>query len=116
MKALTVHAGPRALAQLRSQRLQPHQVRAIPAAGGGPKGLVLNPLDRYLFGQWLDGQRSAVHLLGVSIGAWRMACACLDDPAAALAETADRYLHQSYEHASGQRPSARHVSEVFGPC
>jgi len=113
MKSLLVHAGPRALEHLRSQGLRARHVRAIPAAAGGPKGLVLNPLDQYLFGQWLADHPGPVHLLGASIGAWRMACACLDDPAAALAEMADLYLHQTYEHAPGQRPTARHVSEVF---
>ena len=41
------------LAHLREHGLRPQDVRAIPAAAGGPKGLVLNPLDRYLFGLFL---------------------------------------------------------------
>ena len=90
MKALNVHAGPRALQVLRSRGLQAQHVRAVPAAAGGPKGLVLNPLDQFLFGRWLGKGPRPVHLLGASIGAWRMACACLDDPAAALAEAGER--------------------------
>ncbi|HNB47129.1 MAG TPA: phospholipase, partial [Burkholderiaceae bacterium] len=46
MKALQIHAGPRALAQLHDQGLRPQDVRAVPAAAGGPKGLALSPLDR----------------------------------------------------------------------
>ena len=46
MKALRVHAGPRALKHLRERGLTPQDVHAIPAAAGGPKGLVLNPLDQ----------------------------------------------------------------------
>ena len=34
-------------------RLQPWHVRLIPAAADGPNGLAPNPLDRYLFGEWL---------------------------------------------------------------
>ena len=80
MRALEIHAGPGALAELRKRGpLRPEQVRAIPAAAGGPKGLILNPLDRFLFGEWLAGGNRTVHLLGTSIDAWRMATACLDD-------------------------------------
>jgi len=114
MQALSIHAGPRALAALREHGLQPQHVRAIPAAAGGPKGLVLNALDQFIFGEWLTRASAPVHLLGASIGAWRMAAACLNDPARALAQMADDYLHQDYEHAPGKPPTPRHVSEVFG--
>ncbi len=114
MKALCIHAGPRALAALREHGLQPRHVRAIPAAAGGPKGLALNPLDQYLFGEWLAPAPQPIHLLGASIGAWRMAAACLNDPARALAEMAHDYIHQDYEHAPGRPPTPRQVSDVFG--
>ena len=114
MRALNIHAGPRALAALRVHGLQPEHVRAIPAAAGGPKGLVLNALDQFIFGEWLNRATAPVHLLGASIGAWRMAAACLNDPAKALAQMAHDYLHQDYEHAPGKPPTPRHVSDVFG--
>jgi hypothetical protein len=114
LTALEIHAGPAALAALRERGLQPAQVAAIPAAAGGPKGLILNPLDRFVFGEWLAGSSQTVHLLGASIGAWRMATACLDDPDAALGQMADDYIHQTYDHAPGKAPAPRHVSEVFG--
>jgi hypothetical protein len=55
-----------------------------------------------------------VHLLGASIGAWRMAAACLEDADAALAEMAEDYIVQRYTHAPGKAPKASHVSAVFG--
>ena len=113
MRALQVFAGPLARARLRERGLVPADVRVIPAAAGGPKGLVLNPLDRFLFGTWLADAPQVVHLLGASIGAWRMACACLPDPAAALAQLADDYIGQRYEHAPGRAPAPSHVSAVF---
>lgn len=112
--ALQVFAGPRARALLRERGLRAADVAIVPAAAGGPKGLVLNPLDRFLFGQWLAVGERKVHLMGASIGAWRMASACLDDPDAALARLAEDYVMQSYEHAPGKPPKATHVSEVFG--
>ena len=112
--ALLVHAGPRALMRLREQGLRPQDVRVIPAAAGGPKGLILNPLDRYLFGDWLAQGKRTVHLLGASIGAWRMACATLPDADAALAQLAEDYITQRYEHAPGKAPSPTTVSRIFG--
>lgn len=114
MRALQIHAGAVALKRLREHGLQPRDVRVIPAAAGGPKGLILNALDRFIFGEWLPRSAQSVHLLGASIGAWRMASACLADPASRLAEMADDYIHQQYEHAPGKPPTPRHVSEVFG--
>jgi hypothetical protein len=49
--------------------LRAADIRAVPAAAGGPKGLILNPLDRFLFGHWLTGPGPSVHLAGASIGA-----------------------------------------------
>ena len=77
--ALRILAGPVARARLRERGLSPADVLAVPGAAGGPKGLILNPLDRFLFGRWLAGEGAPVHLLGASIGAWRMASACLAD-------------------------------------
>jgi hypothetical protein len=114
LKALCIHAGPRALQALRKYGLQPQHVRAIPAAAGGPKGLALNPLDRYLFGEWLAPATQPIHLLGASIGAWRMAAASLHDPARALAQMAHDYIHQTYEHAPGRLPTPKQVSRSFG--
>lgn len=114
MTPLEIHAGPRALKHLREHGLRPDDVRAIPAAAGGPKGLVLNPLDRFIFGRWLPRTGQPVHLLGASIGAWRMATACLADPADAFAQMAEDYIRQDYEHAPGKPPKPSHVSEVFG--
>ena len=114
LNALQVHAGPRARALLAERGLRPQDVRAIPAAAGGPKGLVLNPLDRFLFGDWLRDAPQTLHLLGASIGAWRMAVATLPDCDAALAELAEDYITQQYEHAPGKAPTPAHVSHAFG--
>ena len=83
-------------------------------AAGGPKGLALNGLDRYLFGRWLPRSAQTVHLLGASIGAWRLGAACLPDADRALADLAEDYVTQRYEHAPGKSPAAAHVSEIFG--
>ncbi len=113
MKALAVHAGPRAREQLCRQGLRPADVRVVPAAAGGPKGLALVPLDRFVFAHWLREAPQTVHLLGASIGAWRMAAACAADPDAALAQLAEDYITQSYPSAPGKPPTPRVVTQVF---
>lgn len=112
-RALQILAGPRARTHLRQQGLRSADVRAIAGAAGGPKGLVLNPLDRYVFGHWLRDRAQPVHLLGASIGAWRMACACRPDADAALGEMAQDYIAQRYDNAPGRAPAPSHVSAVF---
>ena len=115
MKALRIHAGPAALAHIRRNGLRPQDVSTMAAAAGGPKGLILGPLDRFIFGRWLAGSTHPVDLVGVSIGAWRMASACLDEPVTAFERLEHDYIHQRYDLAPGQkRPTARHVSERFG--
>lgn len=115
MKALAIHAGPKARALIDREGLQPHHVRVIPAAAGGPKGLLLGPLDRFIFGDWLSRSDQPVDLVGASIGAWRMATACLENPAQALTALETAYIHQHYAPPPGQRrPTAAQVSDVFG--
>ena len=113
VSALQVYAGERARRILVERGLRPEDVGVVAAAAGGPKGLVLNRLDRFVFGRWLHGG-GIVHLLGASIGAWRMACAAHEDPVQALAELEHDYIHQRYEHVPGRPPSPGQVSRALG--
>ena len=115
MQALHIHAGPKALAHIREHGLQPEHIGVIPGAAGGPKGLILGPLDRFIFGEWLSQSQQPVDLVGASIGAWRMATACLNDSVAAFERLEHDYIHQHYEPLPGKkRVSAEQVSEAFG--
>lgn len=114
MPALRFYAGPKALQHLRDHGLKPSHVGVIPAAAGGPKGLILGPIDRLLFGRWLPEARQPVHLIGASIGAWRMGTACLDDAVGAFERLEHDYIHQHYELPPGRRrPSAEQISNNF---
>jgi hypothetical protein len=114
MKALQIFAGSRALARLREGSFSAADVKVIPAAAGGPKGLVLLPLDRFIFGEWLAQSGQEVDLVGASIGAWRMAAACLRNPVDALYSLQQAYIHQQYDIPPGKkRPTKKHISERF---
>ena len=115
MKALKVYAGPKARRHIEQHGLHPQDIGVVPGAAGGPKGLILGALDRFIFGDWLSATTHPVHLVGASIGAWRMATACLEDPVSAFNRLENHYIHQHYELQPGQkRPTADFVSEQFG--
>lgn len=114
MRALRIYAGAAARAHLHQHGLHPHDIGVVPGAAGGPKGLILGPLDRWLFGHWLAQAQRTVHLVGASIGAWRMATACLHDAVAAFERLERDYIAQDYVVEPGRtRPTPQHVSAAF---
>ena len=106
---LEIRAGPRALHHLRERGLAPSDVRAIPAAAGGPKGLALIPLDMRLARDWLPAM-ARVELAGASIGAWRMAALAQPEAEAALERLRHAYVcDQNYR----REPPASEVSATI---
>jgi hypothetical protein len=109
MSALSFHAGPRALAQIRAHGLRARDVAIIPAAAGGPKGLIFQSLDQWLFGEWLACAPRERTLIGSSIGAWRMAAACQSDPVKGFARLGELYSGQRYTSA---KPTQDEIDRV----
>jgi hypothetical protein len=115
VRALCIHAGPTARRHIDAHGLQAGDVATVPGAAGGPKGLILGRLDQFIFGDWLTQSTQTVDLVGASIGAWRMATACLNDPVQAFARLEHDYIRQHYELQPGEkRPPAERVSALFG--
>ena len=115
MQALRTYAGPAAMQHIAKNGLQPNAVGVVPGAAGGPKGLILGPLDRFIFGDWLAQSKHDVHLIGASIGAWRMATACLNDCVVRFLQLECDYIAQDYALKPGEKfPSADTVSNEFG--
>jgi hypothetical protein len=114
MSRLTLRAGPTALALIRQRGLRASDVDVMPGASGGAKWLVLAGLDRFIFGEFLQARRSRpLHLIGSSIGSWRMACLAQCDPVAALERGHHAYI---YEQRYSPKPSPREVSDVLAHC
>lgn len=113
-KALAIYAGPGARALLQREGLRPEHVAAIPAAAGGPKGLMLSRLDQFLFGDWLRESAQPIDLVGASIGAWRMATACMADNVAGFKRLEHDYIRQAFVIPPGKcMPSSDSVSKAF---
>jgi len=109
---LSIRAGPEALRIVRDRGLRADDVDVIPGASGGAKWLVLAGLDRYLFGEFLQHPRQRpLHLIGSSIGSWRMACLAQRDPIAALERGHHAYI---YEQRYTRKPSTAEVTRVLG--
>lgn len=104
--AIQIHAGRKAYAHLREHGLRAQDIAIIPAAAGGPKGLILQALDQWIFGEWLPTAPRERTLIGASIGAWRMAAASHTDPVAAFQRLGDLYCEQRYP----EKPSAHYVT------
>ena len=95
--SLALNAGPEALRMIRERGLRAEDVDIVPGAAGGPKWLVLEGLDRFLFGEFFDQRRDRpLHLIGSSVGSWRTACMAMRDPAAAVDRLREGYIEQQY--------------------
>ncbi|WP_338866096.1 patatin-like phospholipase family protein [Myxococcus stipitatus] len=105
---LTLLAGPDALRLLRARGLRGEDVDVVPGASGGPKWLVLAGLDRAMFGDLFKGRTRPLHLIGSSIGSWRLACLAQKDPVSALRRFEAAYIDQRYP----PKPSPAVVSEM----
>ncbi|CAM3446319.1 patatin-like phospholipase family protein [Corallococcus sp. ZKHCc1 1396] len=119
-QSLTLLAGPDALRILRERGLRAEDVDILPGASGGPKWLALEGIDRVLFGELLQQPRTRpLHLIGSSIGSWRLACLAQKDPVAAMKRFADAYLDQRYPPKPPpslvSETSARILEVLLGP-
>ncbi|MGH1366314.1 MAG: patatin-like phospholipase family protein [Calditrichia bacterium] len=108
MSMLHWYAGAEARERIEQNGLHPNLIRWIIGAAGGPKWLLLSKLDQVLFGEWLQGVSHPIHLTGGSIASWRLAAACMKDPAAATRRLQHHYIHQYYD----QKPSPADVTRV----
>jgi len=105
---IVIHAGARAAAHIRARGLLPDDIAVIPAGAGGPKGLILHGLDRFVFGEWLPRAPRERHFIGASIGAWRMDSALQPGAVGALERLVRLYAEQQYP----PNPAPAYISRV----
>ncbi len=98
-KLLTIQAGPKAFEHIQNNGLQATDIDAVFGASGAAKWLAIYGLDRAIFSQWLTQLEQPLLLYGTSVGAFKLAAACLQDPAVSLDRLATAYTEQSYPEA-----------------
>ncbi len=113
MKNLRLLAGKKAKKKIEKNGLTPDLVRLVVGASGAAKWLVLRGLDQFVFGEWLVKSKTETQLIGSSIGAWRMACAAQDDPAAAFHRFHKAYFNYSYEMGQTQEKTTADSYETL---
>ena len=114
MSDLVLLAGAEAYRRIRQDGFSPDAVSHIAAAAGGPKWLILDRLDRALFGEWFKARRAPITAIGSSIGAWRLAYAAQRDPIAAIARFEVAYLEQRYSMAPGREEISAEARRLLG--
>ena len=108
MKNLLFFAGKKAYKKIVENGLSPDDVKVCVSASGAAKWLSIYGLDKAVFGCWLNKRSTPVNFFGTSIGAWKFAAACMDDPDSAFDRLADAYINQRY----GKTTTPDEVSEV----
>ena len=100
---LTIAAGPSAYEHIQRNGLSADDIAAIFGASGAAKWLAIAGLDSAVFASFMKQRQKpqAVELFGTSVGAFKLAAAARQDPAQALQQMADLYIHQSYGEDAG---------------
>ncbi len=100
MRALNIQVGQKAGEILVRKGLHAADVRVVPAASGSAKWLALSRLDRAVFPWLMDCERDGpLHVVGSSIGAWRMASLAQSDPLEAIMRFEEGYIGETWEGA-----------------
>ncbi|MFA5518933.1 MAG: patatin-like phospholipase family protein [Spirochaetota bacterium] len=104
--SIEIYAGKNAKRIIQEKGLKADDIKAMSGAAGGPKFLVLNGLDRAVFGELFKNRKEPLFYLGSSIGAFRGAALAQKDPLKALDKLTKSYIKQSYT----SKPARREVS------
>lgn len=105
-EAISIRAGRRAFEIIREEGLNPSRVKVLAGASGSAKFLVLTGIDRVLTSLF-KGRTESLHLIGTSIGAFRMAAFCREDPLSALEALETEYIAQHYT----RRPTREEINQ-----
>jgi len=92
---ISVRAGSKAIQIIQDEGLDPARIKVVAGASGSAKFLVLTGIDRVLVSLFKD-RTTPLYLLGTSIGAFRMAAFCQEDPLEAIGRLEQEYIEQQY--------------------
>lgn len=112
-KNIKIRAGKRALSIIKEEGLKSERVKTIIGASGGPKFLVLNGLDRFIFGSWLRDRKEPLSYIGTSIGAWRSLALSQNQPVEALSCLVKEYISQTYNKKPTRYDTSKKTKEIL---
>lgn len=95
---LDIYAGRAALEKIQEQGFKQELFTSFYGASGGPKWFTLFGLDKLLFGEFFQGRKETLSLIGSSAGAFRAACFAQADPVAAITRMAETYSQTVYSN------------------
>jgi len=99
--------------EIRADGLRTERIGTLAGASGGAKWLALSQLDRVVARRILPGLQGTVHMIGTSIGAWRMACFGQADPLAAIDRFETAYLEQTYSERPDREEISRRTADIL---
>jgi len=103
---LEIYAGKNALKTIQEQGFKQELFSNFLGASGGPKWFMVFGLDKYLFGDFFQGRKSELNLIGSSAGAFRAACLTQNNPVKAIEGLAHNYSNTVYS----KTPTPQEVS------
>jgi len=109
-----IRAGVRAAERLRSEGFHEGLFDTIVGASGGPKWLVLQPIDTVLIDRLILPRSRPIATLGSSIGSFRHACFAQKDPHGALARFTEGYVEQAYTGRPAMEEISRESDRILG--
>ncbi len=109
---ISVRAGRKAIKVIRDEGLDLKKVKVLAGASGSAKFLVLTGIDRVLMSLFKD-RKEPLHLVGTSIGAFRMAAHCQKDPLEAFAILEEKYIAQQYGIETTREDIARETRNII---
>lgn len=109
---VSVRAGKKAIQVIRDEGLDMKKVKVLAGASGSAKFLVLTGIDRVLMALFKDRQ-DPLHLVGTSIGAFRMAAYCRKDPFQAFDILEEKYMAQQYGAGTTKEDVTRETLKII---
>ena len=104
---LNFYAGENAYSLIQNNGLSSSMVKIIAGAAGGPKWLVLSGIDRIISSEFIKKRKEPLHLIGSSIGAWRLVIYAMKNPLKAIKTFENNYINQAYR----ARPAPEEISD-----
>ena len=93
---ISILAGSKAMGIIQNEGLELSRVKVLAGASGSAKFLVLTGIDRMVM-SLLKGRTDPLYLIGTSIGAFRMAAFCRQNPIEAIDSLERAYISQHYD-------------------